>query len=214
MSVLTAHAPQFATAFGATIVLLVLAWIGALIVGTGVATMRLSVLRPARAVGLVYVAVFRNTPLPVQMVLFVFGLPLIGISYSLFTSAVVVLVIYTAAFVAETLLAGVNTVPTGEIEAARALGFGPMRVLRTIVLPQAFAAVVQPLGNVLITMMKNTSVAAIVGVAELTFAADEVAVQEASTFVVFGAAIIAYLVLGLILGACVGSVERKVTSRR
>ncbi|MGD6755887.1 amino acid ABC transporter permease [Streptomyces sp. BH105] len=214
MTVLVDHAPEFAEAFGMTLLLIVLAALGSLAVGTVLAALALSSLRPARAAALAYTTVFRNVPLPMQMVLFVFGLPVLGISYPLFASAVIVLIVYTAAFVAETVRAGINTIPRGEVEAARALGFGPLRLLRFVVLPQAFSAVVQPLGSVLITMMKNTSVAAVIGVAEFTFMTNKVAVEEAETFVVFGGAVIAYVLLGVALGAGVNNLEKRVAFQR
>ncbi|MFE7672071.1 amino acid ABC transporter permease [Streptomyces albidoflavus] len=214
MTVLLDHAPEFGTAFGWTLLLIVLAWTGAVAVGTAVAAMQLSAVRPARVFAGAYIGVFRNVPLPMQMVLFVFGLPVLGVSYPLFTSAVVVLVVYTSAFVAETLRSGLNTVAHGEAEAARALGFGPFGLLRFVALPQAFAAVVQPLGGVLITMVKNTSVAAVIGVAEFTFTANKVAVEESETFIVFGAAVIAYVLLGLLLGAGINALEKKVAFQR
>ncbi|MFE6716109.1 amino acid ABC transporter permease [Streptomyces albidoflavus] len=214
MTVLLDHAPEFGTAFEWTLLLIVLAWTGAVAVGTAVAAMQLSAVRPARVFAGAYIGVFRNVPLPMQMVLFVFGLPVLGVSYPLFTSAVVVLVVYTSAFVAETLRSGLNTVARGEAEAARALGFGPFGLLRYVALPQAFAAVVQPLGGVLITMVKNTSVAAVIGVAEFTFTANKVAVEESETFVVFGAAVLAYVLLGLLLGAGINALEKKVAFQR
>ncbi|RZD96039.1 amino acid ABC transporter permease [Streptomyces albidoflavus] len=214
MTVLLDHAPEFGTAFGWTLLLIALAWTGAVAVGTAVAAMQLSAVRPARVFAGAYIGVFRNVPLPMQMVLFVFGLPVLGVSYPLFASAVVVLVVYTSAFVAETLRSGLNTVARGEAEAARALGFGPFGLLRFVALPQAFAAVVQPLGGVLITMVKNTSVAAVIGVAEFTFTANKVAVEESETFVVFGAAVIAYVLLGLLLGAGINALEKKVAFQR
>ncbi|MGW9423150.1 ABC transporter permease subunit [Streptomyces koyangensis] len=214
MTVLLDHAPEFGTAFGWTLLLIMLAWTGAVAVGTAVAAMQLSAVRPARVFAGAYIGVFRNVPLPMQMVLFVFGLPVLGVSYPLFTSAVVVLVVYTSAFVAETLRSGLNTVARGEAEAARALGFGPFGLLRFVALPQAFAAVVQPLGGVLITMVKNTSVAAVIGVAEFTFTANKVAVEESETFVVFGAAVVAYVLLGLLLGAGINALEKKVAFQR
>lgn len=214
MNVLIDHAADFGSAFGVTLLLIVLAWTGALAVGTLVAALQLSPVRPGRAAATVFIGVFRNVPLPMQMVLFVFGLPVLGLSYPLFASAVVVLVLYTAAFVAETLRSGLNTIARGEIEAAQALGFGPVQLLRFLALPQAFSAVVQPLGSVLITMVKNTSVAAIIGVAEFTFMANKVAVEEAESFAVFGGAVIAYILLGLVLGAGVNALEKKVAFQR
>jgi len=185
-----------------------------MLLGTLLAALKASPLRVGRAASSAYILVFRNVPLPVQMVLFVFGLPQLGIQFSLFVSAAITLVLYTAPFVAETIRSGLNTVDHGELEASRALGFTPMSSLRLLVLPQAFATVVRPLGNVYITMLKNTSVAALVGVAELTFLSDKLAVDQASPFLVFAGAAICYLVLGLAIGRLIAALDRKVAFSR
>jgi glutamate transport system permease protein len=214
MSFLLNHLGDFGQGVMVTLGLVLLGSFGSMILGTVLAALRTSPIRTTRAVSSAYVLIFRNVPLPVQMVLFVFGLPSLGIQYSLYASAAIVLVLYTAPFVAETLRSGLNTVDRGELEAGRALGFGPMRSLRLIVFPQAFATVVRPLGNVFITMVKNTSVAALVGVAELTFLSDKIAVDEAQPFIVFGGAAICYLVLGLVIGRLVSAVDQKVAFSR
>jgi len=194
--------------------LVVLGWIGALVLGTVLAIMRVSPIRTVRMAATAYILVFRNIPIPVQMVLFVFGLPLLGIVFPLFPSAVIVLVTYHAAFVCETLRSGLNAVAVGELEASRSLGFGPFGTMRHLVFPQAFAVVVQPMGNVLILLVKNTSVAAIVGVAELTFTADQIAIEEVQAFAVLGGALIAYVVVCLVLKRLVASLDRKVAFKK
>lgn len=214
MQIIIDHLGVFGRGTLGTIELIVLGWVGALIFGTFLTVLRASPIRTARAAASAYVLVFRNIPLPVQMVLFVFGLPLLGIQYSLFLSAAIVLILYTAPFVSETLRSGLNTLDAGELEASRALGFAPTSSLRFIVLPQAFATVVRPLGNVLITMVKNTSIAALVGVAELTFLSDKAAVDEAEPFIILGVAAICYLLLGLIIGRFVSVIDRKVAFSR
>jgi glutamate transport system permease protein len=105
-------------------------------------------------------------------------------------------------------------VAVGELEASRSLGFGPFGTMRHLVLPQAFAAVVQPMGNVLILLVKNTSVAAIVGVAELTFTADKIAIEEVQAFAVLGGAAVAYVVICLVLKRFVAFFERRVAFSR
>lgn len=214
MSFLLPHLSEFGSGILLTLALIALGWAGALALGVFLAILRASPIRTARAFSSAYVLVFRNVPLPVQMVLFVFGLPLLGIQYSLFASAAIVLVIYTAPFVSETLRSGLNTVSKGELEASRALGFSPLGSMRQLVLPQAFASMVQPMGNVLITMVKNTSVAAVVGVAELTFTADKVAIEEVKPFIVLGGAALAYIVIGLLLRSQIAVLERKVAFSR
>lgn len=209
MAAVLGHWMDFLSGIGFTLGLVALGWIGALVLGTLLALMRIGPIRLTRSIATVYVLVFRNIPIPVQMVLFVFGLPLVGIKLPLFPSAAIVLVIYHAAFVCETLRAGVNAIPAGEVEAMRAVGFGTFGVMRDLVIPQAFAAVVQPLGNVLVLLVKNTSVAAIVGVTELTFVADQVAVEEVQTLVVFGGAALAYVILCVALKRVVSVVGRQ-----
>jgi len=210
MSFLLPHLDEFAWGVAFTAGLVALGWIGAMILGTVLAIMRVSPIRTVRVAAAAYILVFRNIPIPVQMVLFVFGFPLLGIVFPLFPSAVIVLIAYHAAFVCETLRSGLNTVAVGELEASRSLGFGPFGTMRHLVLPQAFAAVVQPMGNVLILLVKNTSVAAIVGVAELTFTADKVAIEEVRAFVVLGGAAIAYVVICIVLKRLVSLLERRV----
>lgn len=214
MSFLLPHLAEFGWGILLTLALIALGWAGALVLGLVLAALRASPIRSARILASAYVLVFRNIPLPVQMVLFVFGLPLLSIQYSLFASAAIVLIIYTAPFVSETLRSGVNTVSKGELEASRALGFSPLGSMRRLVLPQAFASMVQPMGNVLITMVKNTSVAAVVGVAELTFTADKVAIEEVQPFIVLGGAAVAYVAIGLILRRLIAALDRKVAFSR
>jgi glutamate transport system permease protein len=210
MSFLLPYLGEFAWGIAFTIGLVVLGWIGAMILGSVLAIMRVSPIRAARIAAAAYILVFRNIPIPVQMVLFVFGFPLLGIVFPLFPSAVIVLIAYHASFVCETLRSGLNTVAAGELEAIRSLGFTPFGTMRHLVLPQAFAAVVQPMGNVLILLVKNTSVAAIVGVAELTFTADKVAIEEVQAFIVLGGAALAYVVICIVLKRFVSQLERRV----
>ena len=214
MTVLLSHLDEFAWGIVFTIGLVALGWIGAMVLGTVLAIMRVSPIRTVRMVATAYILVFRNVPIPVQMVLFVFGLPLLGIVLPLFPSAAIVLVTYHSAFVCETLRSGLNAVAVGELEASRSLGFGPFGTMRHLVLPQAFAAVVQPMGNVLILLVKNTSVAAIVGVAELTFTADKIAIEEVQAFAVLGGAAVAYVVICLVLKRFVAFFERRVAFSR
>jgi glutamate transport system permease protein len=92
MTVLLSHLDEFAWGIVFTIGLVALGWIGAMVLGTVLAIMRVSPIRTVRMAATAYILVFRNVPIPVQMVLFVFGLPLLGIVLPLFPSAAIVLV--------------------------------------------------------------------------------------------------------------------------
>ena len=150
----------FFRAFKTTIELFLIGGIGALLLGTLLGAMRVSPIPVLRAVGTTYVQLIRNTPLTLVFALLVFAVPKLGINLDYFTSAYVALITYTGAFVCEAVRSGINTVPAGQGEAARALGMTFNQVLGSIVLPQAFRAIVPPLMSILIALMKNTTIAA------------------------------------------------------
>lgn len=197
-----------------TVQLTGLSFFFALVVGTLVATMRISPAAPLRAAGLVYVETIRNTPLLVLLVLFVFGFPKIGVTYSLFASAVVVFSVYTGAFVSEALRSGINSVAVGQAEAARSIGLTFGQTLRYVVLPQAFRTVVPPLGNILIALTKNTSLAAAVGLLEITLQANRLNTNEAQPIAIYLAAAVTYMILTVPMGYLVGVLERRVAITR
>ena len=197
-----------------TLELTAVAFVGALVVGTLVAICRVSPIVPLRAFGWLYVEAFRNVPLLVLLVLFVFGLPDVGLLTGLFTTAAVAMALYAGAIVCETVRSGIRGVPLGQVEAARALGFTFTQTLRHVVLPQAFRAMVQPIGNVFIGVLLSTALAAAVGVQELTYNAQDVARNQGSpfgTFVVVGAV---YAVIALGGGWVFGRIERRARVHR
>ena len=197
-----------------TVELTLLAWLLASIIGIVVAAFRVSPVPPLRVAGAAYVETVRNTPLTVSMVLFFFGLPKVGILYSAFVTAVIVLGAYTGAFVAESVRAGINSVDPGQAEAARALGLTFPQVLRLIILPQALRTVVAPIGNLFIALTKNSSVAAAISVVELSETADRLNNETARAIPVFLGAAFFYLLLTIPSGWGVGWIERKVAIRR
>lgn len=156
---------------GFTVTLQLIGWslLFSTVLGTLLGAMRVSPIAPLRFFGTSYVNIFRNTPLVVLFLIVVVGLPGVGIGPSFFWRAVIALSLYTAAFVCECIRAGVNTVDTGQAEAARSIGMGFASSLRLVVLPQAFRAIIPPLVSVYIAMTKNTAVAAAFGVTEATY---------------------------------------------
>lgn len=165
--------PVILDAFWLTIRLTLISGLVALVVGTILAGMRVSPLPVLRGIGTAYVNVMRNTPLTLVIVFCGLGLGLVldvSFSQSLSTNymwlSIIGLSAYTAAFVCEAIRAGINTVPVGQAEAARAIGLTFGQNLRLIVLPQAFRAVIAPLGSILIALTKNTTIAAAIGVGE------------------------------------------------
>jgi len=160
-------------AFWMNIRLTAFAAVGSFLLGTVLAVFRISPVGSLRAIGTSYVNIVRNTPLTIIMVLGVLAVwGQLKITFSpdfnlnFFIYAVIALSIYHAAFVCESIRSGVNTVPQGQAEAARAIGLSFLPAARVVVLPQALRGAITPLGNTLIALTKNTTVAAAASVAE------------------------------------------------
>jgi glutamate transport system permease protein len=195
--------------------LTLLSYAFALFLGTIVAACRVSPVPPLRAFGATWVELFRNTPLTLMMLLFFFGFTKIGIGpFEPFPSAVVVLSVYTSAFVAETVRSGINTVAGGQGEAARAIGLTFGQTMRLVVLPQAFRTVVAPLGSLFIALTKNSSIASVISVGEISKLADNLNTDTARPLQVFAGAAVAYLILTLPSGFVIGAIERRLAFKR
>jgi glutamate transport system permease protein len=183
VSVLVEYRDVFLSGFWVTLQICIISAIGALILGTLVAILRISPVPPLRWLGSAYVTVFRNAPLTVIMFFTAFALPVLGVDGSFlkipgltsifarlgtdlpfFRLAIIALMVYTAAFVCEALRSGVNAVAAGQSEAGRSLGLTFTQNLRYVVLPQAWKAAVVPLGSVIIAMIKNSALAGFFGV--------------------------------------------------
>jgi len=217
---------QILEAFRTTVELTVLAGIGALLVGTVLAAMRLAPVPMLTWIGAGYVNVVRNTPLTLIILFCSFGLAqTLGITLadpasttsitdSNFRLAVLGLSLYTAAFVCETVRAGVNTVPVGQAEAARSLGFTFFQNLRIVLLPQAFRAVVIPLGSVLIALTKNTTIASAIGVAEAALLMKEMTENTAALLSVGAIFAIGFVALTLPLGLLFGWLGKRLAVAR
>jgi glutamate transport system permease protein len=204
---------DLAGGFGYTAALTLIGFLGAFLLGTVIAIFRVVPILPLRVVGLVYVEFFRNIPLLTLLVLIVFGLPDIGFTYGLFTSAVIGLVLSGAAFICEAMRGGINAVAVGQAEAARAIGLSFTQSLRHVILPQAFRSMVQPLTNVFIGVLLSSALAAAVGVNELTNRSEQLVNQYAEVSVFIAAGVV-YLVVALLGAGTGGWLERRLAIRR
>jgi glutamate transport system permease protein len=166
--------------------------------------------------------VVRNIPLTVIIVFSSLGLfQTLNISLGAedfkainFRLAVLGLIVYTSAFVCEALRSGINTVPVGQAEAARAIGLSFTQVLRLIILPQAFRSVVNPLANVLIALTKNTTVAAAIGVGEAAYLMKGMIEAEAQLILISAVFAFGFICLTLPTGLILGWVSKKVAVKR
>jgi glutamate transport system permease protein len=230
MSVLIDNLDLFAKGFWLTLQVCILSAIGALILGTIVAVLRISPVPPLRWLGTAYVTVFRNAPLTVVFFFAAFALPALGsnaeflnipglnlvftrLDFDLpyFRFAVLALSMYTGAFVCEALRSGVNAVPPGQAEAARAIGLTFSQNLRYVVLPQAWRAAIVPLGSVIIAMIKNSAIAGFFGlVGDLSQTGYDLVVQQGvSVIPVFIGISAGFLILTMPLGLMLDQFERR-----
>ncbi len=218
-------------AFWLTIQLTLWAAVGSLIFGTVLAAMRVCPVPLMRGFATAYVNIVRNIPLTViiimmsQVLYSQLGLklatrqtgvnPQIFLNSQNFRLAVLGLVLYTATFVSEAIRSGINTVPPGQAEAARAVGLKFTQVLGIVVMPQAFRAVIAPLGSVLIALTKNTTVASAIGVAEAALLMNTLIENEADKFTaVFLVISLGFVLLTLPMGLLLGWVAKRSAVRR
>lgn len=226
MEIFTEHSDEIFAAFWVTIKLTVYSAVGALIPGTVLAAMRLAPVPVLNWIGTSYVNVVRNTPLTLIILFCSFGLSqTLGITLadsssttsiadSNFRLAVLGLTVYTASFVCETVRSGVNTVPLGQAEAARSLGFTFGQNLRMIMLPQAFRAVILPLGSVLIALTKNTTIASAIGVTEAALLMKDLIEKTAALIAVGTVFALGFVILTLPTGLFFGWLGKRLAVAR
>jgi len=205
-----------------TLVTALAAWVIALLVGAAVGTLRTTPLKWAVRLGNLYVEIFRNVPLIVQMFLWFFVAPELlpkGLGdwikqmpppWSSYIPAVLCLGIFTSVRVAEQVKAGIQSLPRGQRFAGTASGLTEAQTYRYVILPQAFRIILPPLTSEFMNIIKNSSVALTIGLLELTGRAR--AMQEFSfrVFEAFTAATLIYLLTNLIVVLGMRALEKKV----
>ncbi|MHA7126350.1 amino acid ABC transporter permease [Janibacter indicus] len=214
-------------AFWLTIKLAAFSLAGALVLGTIIAIMRVSPVAVFRFAGSAYVNIVRNTPLTliltftIMVMLYDLGINLAdensptSITDNGVRWAIVGLAVYHAAFVCEAIRSGINTVPPGQAEAARSIGLGFTQNLRHVVLPQAIRGAIAPLASVTIALIKNTTVAAAIGVAETAALMSEAIELRADlNYVTFALVAGFFLLLTLPIGIGLTSLSRRMAVKR
>ncbi|EKZ99940.1 amino acid ABC transporter permease [Cupriavidus metallidurans] len=171
-----------------------------------IALLRLAPLAPLRGLGQTYVEAIRNVPLLAHMLFWYFGAPQLlpfAIKSWLYehnyeaVSALIALVLYTTAYMAEDIRSGIRSIPKEQLEASRALGFSFLASMRLVVLPQSLRITVPPLVNQILNLWKNSSIAMVIGVAELMYQAQQVESATFRGFESFAFATLAYLTISM-----------------
>ena len=176
--------------------------------GTLVGILRVAPVTWLRVLAAGYVEFFRNLPLLIVLAFIFYGLPKSGVTFPTFESGVIGMSVYTAAFVAEVVRAGLQSISHGQIEAGRALGLSYLQLLRLVLLPQVFRIIVPPLGTVFIALVKNTSVASAIVVEEMMYKAEVIAGRYffPNVFLITG---LLYLVITIPLAGAVNLAEQR-----
>jgi glutamate transport system permease protein len=215
VDVLIDNLPALLRGFRETLYLSGLATLLALVLGVLLAAMRVSPIPTLRWAGTAYVTVVRNTPLTLVFVFMLFGLPRLELGLAPFKAGALALGIYTAAFVCEAVRSGVNAVPVGQAEAARAIGFSFRRTLWFVVLPQAVRSVLPPLASILIALVKNSSIAEFFGTPEATKVFDDLTRRfPEALYALFGGIALGYVILTLTLAGFFRFLESRLAVAR
>ncbi|MBT2574291.1 amino acid ABC transporter permease [Bacillus sp. ISL-51] len=209
ISILADNFDMYLDGFFHTLLASLIALAGSFLLGVLIAVMRMTAFKPFQWVGTAYVEFIRNIPLLLITFVFYFGLPNAGLRLDGFQAGTIALTIYTSAFIAEAIRAGIQTVAKGQMEAARSSGFTYGQAMRHIILPQAIKIVIPPLGNQFLNLVKNSSILGVVAGLDLMYQADLV---SSSTLVVFDVYIFAalfYLILTIPLSLGVHYLEKR-----
>ncbi len=202
--------PYLLAGLGMTVLMTVLSMLGGLTLGLLIALLRLAPWRPLSLPAYAYTELFRTTPLLVQIVWIFYVLPLMtGIVLSPFYSGLIALSLNVAAFASEIYRAGITSVAPGQSQAGLALGMTRSQLLRRIVLPQAVTRVIPPLASTWVSLFKDTSILAAIGVTELMFRARYMATETFRPLEIFTVAALVYFAITYPQSIAVNHLYRK-----
>jgi polar amino acid transport system permease protein len=197
-----------------TLALTALAFAGGGALGLVILVLRIAPLRPLRWLGLGWIQAVQGTPLLGLLFLIFFGLPLIGFDVSRWVAATVAMAVYGSAFLAEIWRGAVEAIPAGQWEAASSLGLPRLAQLRLVILPQALTIAIPPTVGFLVQLVKNTSLASIIGLIELSRRAQLVNGATFAPFIVYGVTAALYFCLCFPLTRWSRALERARAAKR
>ena len=190
------------------------------ILGTLMATMRMGKILPLKWLAVAYIEFIRGTPLMVQLMFIFYGLPMIGVkipdiswipNFSRFAAGIVAMSMNSCAYVAEVIRSGIQAVDYGQTEAARSVGFSSGEAMRLVVLPQAIRNILPALGNEFVTVIKESSIVSVIGIADLMFRTNDVIALSYKSLECLAVAALIYFVLTFISSRIVSLAERKLS---
>lgn len=209
IDLLRRSAPLLWEALYMTVLLGVSSFVIGVGIGIGAAVGRLSRFRPLRIMIGLYVSLFRGTPVLLQVLLVYYGLPQLGVEIEPVPAVIIALSLHAGAYLTETFRAGITAVDTGQRDAAHSMGMTGSQQFRRVILPQAVRIVVPPVGNQFISLMKDTSLASVVTVVELTRVAEIVGSSTFRYLEMFVLAGLIYWIICTVLAVGQETLERR-----
>lgn len=190
------------------------------LLGTVMATMRMGRIAPLRWLAVAYIEFIRGTPLMVQLMFIFYGLPMIGIkipdiswipNFSRFAAGIVAMSMNSCAYVAEIIRSGIQAVDIGQTEAARSVGFSSGEAMRLVVLPQAVKNILPALGNEFVTVIKESSIVSVIGIADLMFRTNDIIALSYRSLECLAVAAVLYFVMTFISSRLISLAERRMS---
>lgn len=200
----------YLTGMKITLLLSLLSLIIGSILGSLISSLKLSKIKFLRIIASIYIELIRGTPMMVQIAIVYFGsFVIMGVNMDGFLAALIAVSLNSAAYVAEIIRSGIQSIDKGQVEASRSLGISEKQTMRHIILPQAIKNILPALGNEFITLIKETAVASTIGVADLMFASK---IVQSNSFQPFNPLIIVagiYFIFTFTLSQLLGILERR-----
>ena len=193
------------------------------ILGVLMAMAKLSGFKPLKWLATAYIEFFRGTPLLVQLMFIFYGLPMIGVKFpdvsfipdfQRFAAGIVAMSLNSCAYVAEIIRSGIQAVDGGQMEAARSLGFTRGQAMRMVVLPQAVKNILPALGNEFVTIIKESSIVSVIGIADLMYRTNGVKAKNYKTLECLFIAAMIYFIMTFIGGRLIALMERRMNRGR
>lgn len=206
---LNEYFPLFKEGLKWTLLVAVLAVVFGVILGSILCFMKRSKFSIFKIIAAIYIEIVRGTPVLLQIYVVYFGLNTFGIRFDTLTSAVIALSVNSAAYVAEIIRSGIDAVDKGQMEAARSLGMSQRMSMQYIVLPQAIKNILPAIGNEFVAVIKESSMASVIGVTEIMYASKVVTGATYRSMEPLMVAAVFYFVLTFTLGRLMGYLERR-----
>ena len=193
------------------------------LLGILMAMARLSPFRPLKWLATAYIEFFRGTPLMVQLMFIFYGLPMLGVTFpdvpfienfQRFAAGIVAMSLNSCAYVAEIIRSGIQAVDPGQMEAARSLGFKKSQSMMMVILPQAIRNILPALGNEFVTVIKESSIVSVIGIADLMYRTNGVKAKNYKTLECLFIAAIIYFILTFVSSRLIALMERRMNRAR